>query len=70
MYSFQSLSYQDPIQNFDTIQIIFDADYENQMQAYEGVHFEPEADLIAIGKNDRKKNRFFFLSSAELQACT
>ena len=40
------------------------------MEPNEGVHFEPEADLIAIGKNDRQKNRFILLSSAELQACT
>ena len=55
---------------FDTIQAIFDVDYSSSMEPIEGVHFEPEADLIAIGKNDRQKNRFILLSSAELQACT
>ena len=55
---------------FDTIQHIFDADNDNPNHAVEGIHFQPEADLIAIGKNDRQKNRFILLSSAELQACT
>ena len=54
----------------NTIQNLFEANQNSPLRATEGITFQPEADLIAIGKNSYNKNRFILLSSAELQACT
>ena len=53
----------------NTIKNLFDSQGPFN-SASEGITFQPEADLIAIGKNSYNKNRFILLSSAELQACT
>ena len=59
------------ISNTDnTIRNLFDSNQNSPNIANEGITFTPEADLIAIGKNNLNKNRFILLSSAELQACT
>ena len=55
--------------NRNTIKNLFDSQGPFN-SASEGITFQPEADLIAIGKNSYNKNRFILLSSAELQACT
>jgi hypothetical protein len=36
----------------------------------EGIHFQPDADLIAIGKNNKGRHRYILLSSAEMSDCT
>ena len=54
--------------HLDTIQDVFNIDRTDS--ATEGIHFTPQSDLIAIGKNDNGRHRYILLSSADLQACT
>ena len=54
----------------DTIQDVFDISSATPDTLSEGIHFQPDADLIAIGKNDKGRHRYILLSSAEMSACT
>ncbi len=54
----------------NTIQDVFDISSATPNTLTEGIHFQPDADLIAIGKNDKGRHRYILLSSAEMSACT
>jgi hypothetical protein len=58
------------ITTLNTIQDVFDISSPMAGSAKEGIHFQPDADLIAIGKNDKGRHRYILLSSAEMSACT
>ncbi len=58
------------ISTLNTIQDVFDISSPIADIATEGIHFQPDADLIAIGKNDKGRHRYILLSSAEMSACT
>ena len=53
-----------------TIQDVFDISSPRCDKATEGIHFTADADLIAIGKNDKGRHRYILLSSPEMSACT
>ena len=54
----------------NTIQDVFDISSPLSSQTTEGIHFTADADLIAIGKNDKGRHRYILLSTAEMTACT
>ncbi len=56
--------------DLNTIQDVFDISSPIANNALEGIHFQADADLIAIGKNDKGRHRYILLSSAEMSACT
>ena len=56
--------------SLDTIQDVFDISSAQSTVTTEGINFKSDADLIAIGKNDKGRHRYILLSSAELSACT
>ena len=56
--------------SLDTIQDVFDVSSAQSTVTTEGINFKSDADLIAIGKNDKGRHRYILLSSAELSACT
>ena len=57
-----------PILN--TIQDVFDISSPTSPIATEGIHFQADSDLIAIGKNNNNKHRYILLSTPDLAACT
>ena len=54
----------------NTIQDVFDISSPLSSQTTEGIHFTADADLIAIGKNDKGCHRYILLPTAEMTACT
>ena len=58
------------ITKLQTIQDVFDISSDPSSSIKEGIHFNPDADLIAIGKNEQGRHRYILLSAAELSACT
>ena len=58
------------ITKLQTIQDVFDISSDPSSSTKEGIHFTPDADLIAIGKNEQGRHRYILLSAAELSACT
>ena len=53
-----------------TIQDVFDLSAPTSTFATEGIHFQADSDLIAIGKNNNNKHRYILLSTPDLAACT
>ena len=54
----------------NTIQDVFDISAPTSDIATEGIQFQADADLIAIGKNNNNKHRYILLSTPDLAACT